>query len=150
MPRVDQRNLGANNQLSYTASATQAAGNDSYAASAQYTGTDGSVSASASEGSDFSQQSLSATGGLVVHPGGITLANQMADTIGVVEAIGAEGARVTNSIGTTINSSGYAVLPFLMPYRLNSINIDPGDAVSPDVESRAPASQSPRDSIRWS
>jgi outer membrane usher protein len=125
---------GANNQLSYTASATQTAGNDSYAASAQYTGTDGSVSASASEGSDFSQQSLSATGGLVVHPGGITLANQMADTIGVVEAIGAEGARVTNSIGTTINSSGYAVLPFLMPYRLNSINIDPGDAVSPDVE----------------
>jgi outer membrane usher protein len=125
---------GANNQLSYTASATQSAGDDSYSASAQYTGTAASVSASASVGSGFSQQSVSATGGLVAHPGGITLANQMADTIGVVEAIGAEGARVTNSIGTKINSSGYAVLPFLIPYRLNSVNIDPGDAVSPDVE----------------
>ncbi len=41
---------------------------------------------------------------------------------------------MTNSIGTTINGSGYAVLPFLMPYRLNSINIDPDGTVSPDVE----------------
>jgi outer membrane usher protein len=125
---------GANNQLSYTASATQSSAGDSYSASGQYTGRDASVSASASEGSGYSQESLGATGGLVVHPGGITLANQMADTIGVVEAIGAEGARVTNSIGTTINASGYAVLPFLIPYRLNSVNIDPGDTISPDVE----------------
>src|SRR5580692_3740187 len=58
----------------------------------------------------------------------------MTDTIGVIEAVGAEGARVTNTIGTTINASGYAVLPFLTPYRLNSVNIDPGDTVSPDVE----------------
>ena len=120
--------------MSYSASASQSAGDDSYAASGQYRSTYASVSASASEGSGYSQQSLGATGGLVVHPGGITLANQMTDTIGIVEAIGAEGARVTNSIGTTINRSGYAVLPFLMPYRLNSINIDPDDAVSPDVE----------------
>jgi outer membrane usher protein len=125
---------GENNQLSYSASAIQSSGDDSYSASAQYTGSDASVSASGSEGTGFSQQSLGATGGLVVHPGGITLANQMTDTIGVVEAIGAEGARVTNNIGTVINSSGYAVLPFLMPYRLNSVNIDPGDTVSPDVE----------------
>lgn len=69
-----------------------------------------------------------------MHPGGVTLANQITDTIGIVEAVGAEGAHVTNSIGTTINASGYAVLPFLMPYRLNSINIDPNDSVSPDVE----------------
>lgn len=126
--------LGENNQFSYGASATQSSGDDSYSANAQYTGADATASASASEGSGYSQQSLGVTGGLVVHPGGITLANQMTNTIGVVEAIGAEGARVTNNIGTTINSSGYAVLPFLIPYRLNSVNIDPGDTVSPDVE----------------
>ncbi len=126
--------LGANNQLSYTASATQSSGADTFSASGQYTGADASISASGSGGSGFSQQSLGATGGLVVHPGGITLSNQMTDTIGVIEAIGAEGARVTNSIGTTIDHSGFAVLPYLIPYRLNSINIDPGDTVSPDVE----------------
>lgn len=126
--------LGANSQLSYSASASQSAQDDSYSASGQYRGKYASVSASASEGSGYSQQSLGATGGVVAHPGGITLANQITDTIGIVEAVGAEGARVTNSIGTTINRSGYAVLPFLMPYRLNTINIDPDDAVSTDVE----------------
>ena len=125
---------GANSQLTYSLSATQAAGATAYAASGQYRGADASVSASVSEGSNYSQQALGATGGMVVHPGGITLANQMTDTIGVVEAIGAEGARVTNSVGTVINHSGYAVLPFLTPYRLNSINIDPDDAVSSDLE----------------
>lgn len=125
---------GENSQLNYSASASQAPGEDSYTASGQYRGAYAGVSGSVSEGSGYSQQSLGATGGVVVHPGGITLANQMTDTIGIVEAVGAEGARVTNSVGTTINSLGYAVLPFLLPYRLNSINIDPDDIVSPDVE----------------
>jgi outer membrane usher protein len=126
--------LGESSQLSYSASASQSSGDHSYSASSQYRGSNASVSASFSAGSGFSQQSLGATGGVVMHPGGMTLTNQITDTIGIVEAVGAEGAHVTNSIGTRINASGYAVLPFLMPYRLNSINIDPNDAVSPDVE----------------
>jgi outer membrane usher protein len=126
--------LGDNEQFTYNASASQAAGDDSYTAGAQYRSSDTDLSASVSEGSGYSQQSLGATGGVVAHPGGITFANQMTDTIGVVEALGAEGARVTNSTGTAIDGSGYAVLPFLLPYRLNSINIDPDGAVSPDVE----------------
>jgi len=126
--------LGQNSQFSYSVSASQSSGTDSYSASSQYRGNYASVSASVSEGSGYSQQSLGATGGLVVHPGGVTLSNQMGDTIGIIEAPGAEGARVTNNIGTVINHAGFAVLPFLMPYRLNSISIDPDDALSPDVE----------------
>ncbi len=126
--------LGENNQLTYSGSASQSSGDDSYLASGQYRGAYTDVSASVSEGTGYSQQSLGATGGVVAHPGGITLSNQMTNTIGVVEAIGAEGARVTNSVGTVIDSSGYAVLPFLLPYRLNTISIDPDGAVSPDVE----------------
>ena len=125
---------GENSQLSYSASASQTAGKDSFTANGQYRSTYASMSASVSEGSGYSQQSVGTTGGVVLHPGGVTLANQMTDTIGIVEAIGAEGARVTNNVGTTINGSGYAVLPFLLPYRLNSININPDETVSPDVE----------------
>ena len=125
---------GENSQLSYSASASQTSGKDSFTANGQYRSTYASMSASVSEGSGYSQQSVGTTGGVVLHPGGITLANQMTDTIGIVEAIGAEGARVTNNVGTTINRSGYAVLPFLLPYRLNSININPDDTVSADVE----------------
>ncbi len=125
---------GENSQASYSISANQSAGGNSVAADGQYRGNYAGLSASVSAGDGYSQQSMGATGGLVVHPGGVTFANQMTDTIGIVEAIGAEGARVTNNVGTTIGRSGYAVLPFLMPYRLNSVNIDPDDAVSPDVE----------------
>jgi outer membrane usher protein len=126
--------LGENNQWTYSASASQAAGDDSYTAGGQYRSAYTDVSASVSAGGGYSQQSLGATGGVVVHPGGITLSNQMTDTIGIVEAIGAAGARVTNNIGTVIDGSGYAVLPFLLPYRLNSISIDPEGTVSADVE----------------
>ena len=126
--------LGENNQLNYSVSASQAAGNSAYTANGQYRGANSSVSASASVGSGYSQQSLGATGGMVMHQGGITLTNQMTDTFGIVEAVGAEGARVTNSIGTVVNRSGYAVLPFLLPYRMNTISIDPEGAVSADVE----------------
>ncbi len=125
---------GENSQASYSVSANQSATGDAFAADGQYRSNYAGMSASVSAGGGYSQQSLGATGGLVVHPGGVTFANQMTDTIGIVEAIGAEGARVTNNVGTTIGRSGYAVLPFLMPYRLNSVNIDPDDAVSPDVE----------------
>jgi outer membrane usher protein len=126
--------FGEENQLSYSVSASQSSGDNSYSTSSQYRGAYASVSASLSESSGYSQQSVGATGGVVIHPGGITLANQITDTMGIVEALGAEGAHVTNSIGTTINASGYAVLPFLMPYRLNSINIDPDGTVSEDAE----------------
>jgi outer membrane usher protein len=125
---------GENHQLSYNVSASEAAGEAAFAASSQYRSTYSSMSASVSVGSGYSQQSVGATGGMVVHRGGFTLSNQMTDTFGIVEAIGAAGARVTNSTGTVINRSGYAVLPFLLPYRMNSITIDPQGAVSPDVE----------------
>ncbi|MEO8308437.1 MAG: fimbria/pilus outer membrane usher protein [Pseudomonadota bacterium] len=125
---------GENSQLSYSVSASQAAGNAAYSASAQYRGAYSSTSASVGVGSGYSQQSLGATGGMVLHRGGITLANQMTDTFGIVEAEGAEGARVTNNIGSVVNHSGYAVLPFLLPYRMNSVTLDPEGAVSADIE----------------
>jgi outer membrane usher protein len=126
--------LGETHQFTYSASAAQASAGNSYTASGQYRSAYTTVSAGASEGSGYSQESLGAAGGLVAHPGGITLANQMTDTVGIVEAIGAAGARVTNGSGTTVDRSGYAVLPFLLPYRLNTVSIDPDGTLSPDVE----------------
>jgi outer membrane usher protein len=125
---------GERHQFNYSIAASQADGDSAYTANGQYRGAYTSVSAGGSKGSGYSQQSLGATGGLVVHPGGVTLSNQLTDTFGIVEAPGAEGARVTNSVGTVVNKSGYAVLPFLLPYRMNTITIDPEGAASPDVE----------------
>lgn len=129
--------LGRNSQLSYSATASKTPDDTAFSASAQYRAAVASVSTTVSNGAGYSQQSLGATGGAVLHRGGITFSNQMTDTIGIIEAQGAEGARVTNSIGTVVNRSGFAVLPYIRPYRMNQINIDPNGTVSPHVEFRS-------------
>ncbi|WP_219636044.1 fimbria/pilus outer membrane usher protein, partial [Streptococcus agalactiae] len=37
----------------------------------------------------------------------------------------ATGARVGNISGLSINKQGYAVIPYVTPYRLNDISLDP-------------------------
>ena len=66
----------------------------------QYRSPYATVSASASGGSGYTQYSGGMQGALVAHPGGVTLANYLGDTIGIVEAKGASGARVMNAPGT--------------------------------------------------
>ncbi|SMA47900.1 Fimbriae usher protein StcC [Klebsiella pneumoniae] len=43
----------------------------------------------------------------------------------LIEAKDAAGAMLPGSPGTRIDSNGYAILPYLRPYRINSVEIDP-------------------------
>jgi outer membrane usher protein len=84
-------------------------------------------------GSGYSQASLNVAGGIVAHPGGITFGQPLGDTVGIVEAQDATGARVINAAGLKIGPSGYALIPYLTPYQLNRIDIDPA-GLSLDVQ----------------
>ena len=53
------------------------------------------------------------------------LARFRRDTIGIVYVPGAEGARLDSAAGARIDRFGYAVVPYLTPYMLNNIQIDP-------------------------
>ena len=57
----------------------------------------------------------------------------LGDTVGIVEAQDAAGARVINAAGLKIGQSGYALIPYLTPYQLNRIDIDP-TGLSLDVQ----------------
>jgi outer membrane usher protein len=70
--------------------------------------------------------SISASGGLVVHAGGVTPAQRLGDAVALVHARGARGAGVATGAGTRIGRRGYAVAPHLLPYRWNPIDLDPG------------------------
>ncbi|WJW95435.1 outer membrane usher protein [Enterobacter pseudoroggenkampii] len=87
----------------------------------------GPLSLSASASDDSSQQySLSYSGGMLVHSGGITLAPGSigdTDTLALVSAPGAKGAQLTVGDGV-IGSSGYAIMPYLSAYRENTVGID--------------------------
>lgn len=87
-------------------------------------------------GEDFWQASANAQGALAIHSEGITLGPYLGETFALIEAKGAEGAKVYNGQGTKINRFGYALIPSLMAYRYNNIALDPqGIAENVEIES---------------
>ncbi|WDB46931.1 outer membrane usher protein [Escherichia albertii] len=96
----------------------------------------GGFSASASADTDNSRQfSLSAEGGFVLHSGGLTFTNDSfsdADTMVLVKAPGAKGARLNNG-NSTVDRWGYGIASSLSPYRENRVELDI-DSMEDNVE----------------
>ncbi|MEO3345401.1 outer membrane usher protein [Enterobacter cloacae] len=101
-----------------------------------YNGPHGPLSLSVSASDDGTRQySASYSGGMVLHSGGVTLAPgsiSESDTLALIKAEGAEGARVSIGNGE-IGASGYALMPYLSAYRENSVGLDISEMHS-DVE----------------
>ncbi|WP_185219126.1 fimbria/pilus outer membrane usher protein [Paraburkholderia dinghuensis] len=116
---------GEHNQFAYGVTASHMSGVDSGGGNIQYRGVNSTLTASASTGTRYTQVGAGLSGGVVVHPGGMSLANSLSDTIGVVEAKGAQGASIENWPGVKVDNHGYAILPFLNPYHMNQVNVDP-------------------------
>ena len=111
------------NQLSYSLTQSQSGYADSSSASLNVPHRYGNLSASLSSSSGGSQQTgLSASGGLVVHSGGLILAPSLGDTFAIVEVPKGEGAGVLGSTAR-VNSGGFGVVPYLSPYYLNDVQI---------------------------
>ncbi|EOA02719.1 usher [Herbaspirillum frisingense GSF30] len=74
-------------------------------------------------GHDYWQAAANARGALALHGGGITFGPYLGDTFALVEAKGAEGARLFNGQGAVIDSNGFALLPSLSPYQRNVVEL---------------------------
>lgn len=121
--------LGADRRFSYGASIGQTDGSGTNGSvNAQYTSPLAQLAAGYSQGSNYKQLNASMSGGVVVHSGGVTLSPQPGDTIGLVHAPDATGTRVSNTQGAKVDRRGYAVVPNLMPYQLNTVTLDPKGA----------------------
>jgi len=135
------------NAVTYGLNADRTSHSTTGGGNVQYRSPYTTVSASASGGGGYSQYSAGLQGALVAHPGGVTLANFLGDTIGIVEAKGASGARIMNSPGVRIDPFGYAIVPYLQPYNMNTVELDPKglpldvsmDATSSQIAPRANA-----------
>lgn len=126
--------LGANNQYNYGATGTLGEGTDNVSINAGWRAPYGTLSGSYTHASDGIRQSTaSASGALVIHGGGLTLAPELGETIGVVEAKGAKGARLASDINAKVDGRGYAIAANLSPYRMNDIMVDP-KGISAGVE----------------
>lgn len=91
------------------------------------------TSINASKSDHYWQTSANVQGALAIHGGGVTFGPYLNDTFALIEAKGAEGAKVLNAQGAKINKSGFALVPSLMPYRYNTISINP-EGMSTTVE----------------
>lgn len=128
------------NALTYGVNANRSPDRSTGGTSVQYRSPVATVSASASSGSGYSQYSGGIKGAVVAHTGGLTLANDLGETIGIVEAKDAKGAKITNAPGVRVDSRGYAVIPYLTPYSLNNVELDP-KGLPLDVELKETSTQ---------
>ncbi|WP_225084777.1 fimbria/pilus outer membrane usher protein [Pectobacterium colocasium] len=93
-----------------------------------------SVSVNSAKGDNYTQLGMGVTGAVVAHSGGILFGPYLGNTFGIVEAKNASGAKIYNGQGATINSSGYALVPSLMPYRYNSIGLTSDGLLNNNVD----------------
>lgn len=126
---------GEEHQFSYSATAMNAnqGVGASGALSGQYRTQYANLSASWSGGRNYHSESLGANGTIVAHQGGVTLSSYTSDTFALVEAKGATGATVSGYPGVRIDRFGYALVPYLDPYQMNNVILDPKGA-SDEVE----------------
>ncbi|WP_319004037.1 fimbria/pilus outer membrane usher protein [Luteimonas panaciterrae] len=92
------------------------------------------LNASASVSPQYRQVAFGAEGVAIFHAGGVTLGGQRGDTFALVEAPGAHGVRIVNIPGARIDRRGYGIVPSLLPYSHNVVELDPstGDGVEID------------------
>lgn len=123
--------LGQNSEYNFGGSFSKERNNDIYAdVSGGYKGSHGTVSGSIGMGPNYEQASLGVTGAVVAHAGGITFGQPVGDTFGIIEAPDAAGATLSSLPGVIVNDDGYAILPYLTPYRRNRIDLDPRNTSS--------------------
>jgi outer membrane usher protein len=127
----------ADNSLSYGAhvSYNQAGGQTDGGVNVQSQLRDVDVQAAASQSGGYRQYSAGVAGSVVAHPGGVTLGHTLGESFAIVEAPGAQGAKVLNASNTYVDHFGYAVVPYLSAFRMNEVMLSP-EGLDPDIELR--------------
>lgn len=93
----------------------------------------GSLGAGLTQGRDYRSLSLNASGALLLHADGLELGPYLGETAALVEVPGIAGVGVANAAGVKTNERGYALVPYLRPYRANQIALET-DQLGPEVE----------------
>ena len=93
----------------------------------------GSVGAGLTQGSDYRNVSLNANGALLLHAGGLESGPYLGETTALVEVPDIAGVGIQNATGVKTNERGYALAPYLRPYRVNHVMLKT-DNLGPEVE----------------
>lgn len=105
---------------------------DSTSLNADYKGTYGEVNAGYSQDNQQQQLNVGLQGSMIAHAHGVTLGQPMGETAALVEAPGADDTNISNQTGVNTDFRGYAIVPYVSPYRHNTLALNtetlPGNA----------------------
>ncbi|MBC0855523.1 fimbrial biogenesis outer membrane usher protein [Pantoea stewartii] len=93
-------------------------------ASADYKASFGEYQAGYNYSRQTRQLNYGTSGGIIVHPYGLTLSQPLGDTMALVRADKASGIKVENNTGVYTDRRGYAVVPYITPYRRNIVRLN--------------------------
>jgi len=80
-----------------------------------YTGESATTGVNYSQSLDSFMGGVSMSGGMVAHAGGINFTPSISDTIGIIDATGAEGSHIYPDSRSVIKDNGYGIVGYLVP-----------------------------------
>ncbi|HEF4759441.1 TPA: fimbrial biogenesis outer membrane usher protein [Pseudomonas putida] len=93
----------------------------------------GNVGAGLNYGNAYRNLSLNAAGAIVLHGDGVEFGPYLGETAGLIEVPGVKDIGIVSTPGVRTNERGYALVPYLRPYRINQIELDT-DELGPEIE----------------
>lgn len=99
-------------------------GGESVSGRLTYRGTYGEVSGGYSHGRDYRQVSYDASGGILLHSGGITAGQSLGSTNVLVSVPDGAGIPLESSNGARTDARGYAIQPWASEYRENRVALN--------------------------
>ncbi|WP_032633100.1 fimbria/pilus outer membrane usher protein [Pseudomonas viridiflava] len=122
------------NRLGYSASLNRdQSQRQSTSMSASWQAPYASLGAGINQGSDYRSVSVNASGAMLLHSDGIELGPYLSDTSVLVEVPGVADVGISNAAGVRTNAKGFALVPYMRPYRINRVALKTDD-LGPDVE----------------
>lgn len=93
----------------------------------------GELSGGYSHTGDTQRLNYGTSGGVVIHENGITFGQQLGETLALVKIPGAPNVEISNLNGVKTDLQGYAIIPYMTPYRVNSVMLNT-ETLHEDIE----------------
>jgi outer membrane usher protein len=120
--------------INYRASVANSTNNQKTAElSAGYQGSAASLGMGITQSTQYKSLSLNASGALLLHEGGLEMGPYLGETTGLAHVPNIENVGILNATASKTNDRGYALIPYLRPYRINRVMLD-SSQLDPNVE----------------
>ncbi|WP_283147473.1 fimbria/pilus outer membrane usher protein [Silvimonas soli] len=122
--------LGTDREFNYGINASRTSGgmadsSNTFGGNVGYLSPVAQLRASASRSNGYTQTSAGMSGGIVAWQGGVAVTPNTGDTMAIIDAKDAAGARVATAPGVRVDPWGHALVSNLTPFSMNNVELDP-------------------------